>query len=122
MSAACVIPCVLQAKGSQGWGTLDRFPSMTDAIADAKALTFGIKQRTHFRLLDGETMEPISYFDTIGAVVHASEVAGQRASPRSSLTLSAARTGTSTSVCSVRGRRGRSSSWSEVARPARKSD
>ena len=74
MSEACVIPCVLQIKGSQGWGTLDRYPSMTEAIADAKALTFGVKQRCHFRLMDGETMEPVSFFDTVGSVVHASTV------------------------------------------------
>src|SRR5690349_23806406 len=49
--------CVLQIKGTQEWGTLDRYPSMTEAIADAKALTHGVKQRCHFRLLDGETME-----------------------------------------------------------------
>jgi hypothetical protein len=69
-----VIPCVLQIKGTQGWGTLDRYPSMTEAIRDAKALTHEVRQRCHFRLLDGETMEPISLFDTIGSVVHASTV------------------------------------------------
>ena len=47
---------------------------MTEAIADAKALTHGIKARSHFRLLDRETMEPVSFFDTIGSVVHASTV------------------------------------------------
>ena len=67
-----VIPCVLQINTSTGWGTLDRFPSMTEAIADAKLLTGGLKRRCQFRLLDGETMEPISYFDTIGSVVHTS--------------------------------------------------
>lgn len=66
--------CVLQLKGSSGWGTLDRFPSMTEAIADAKALTGGLKRRCHFRLLDAETMEPVSYFDTIGNAMHPSTI------------------------------------------------
>ena len=60
-------------QGAAGWGTLDRYPSMTEAIADAKALT---RRQAAMPLppLDGETMEPVSYFDTIGSVVHASTV------------------------------------------------
>ncbi len=64
--------CVLQLRASSGWGTLDRFPSMTEAIEDAKALTGGLKRRCHFRLLDSETLEPVSYFDTIGNKMHPS--------------------------------------------------
>ena len=76
-------PCVLQLLGSQGWGTLDRFPSMTEAIADAKALTGGLKKRCHFRLLDSETLEPVSYFDTIGNEMHPSTL-GEACCPQRS--------------------------------------
>ena len=69
-----VIPCVLQINGSQGWATLDRFSSMTDAIKEAKTLTGDCPTRCQFRLLDGETHEAVSYFDSLNGVVHASSV------------------------------------------------
>jgi hypothetical protein len=66
--------CVLQSMALDGWVTLRDFGLMTEATSHVKELSKDLTIRLQFRLLDHETMEPISYFDTLGSIVLASSV------------------------------------------------